>query len=149
MALFLLFSCQNKIVKEKTTDFNTGWSKDSIVSLKFKPADSLQTYDIYFLIRNDQNYPYSNIFVIAQIENDRQISTDTLEYAMADAQGNWLGSGIWDLKESKLVYKKNWHFKGHKPTMIKLRQAVRKAGNIKGDSILRGIKTVGIIIEKH
>ncbi len=150
MALFLLLSCHNKIVVEKTKNLdNLGWAKDSIIQLQFSPEDSLKTYNIYFLVRNDQDYPYSNIFMIAKIENEQYKIIDTLEYAMADAAGHWLGSGIWDLKESKLVYKKNWQFKNTNPTKIQLRQAVRHAGKIKGDSILPGIKTIGIIIEEN
>jgi len=144
-----LVSCHNKTVFKQTEDLpNAGWHKDSIVSLKMTPPDTIKNYNISFLIRNDNNYPYANIFLIASIENNTQKSVDTLEYAMADQEGHWLGSGIWDLKESKLVYKKNYRFHTQKPVTFSLQQAVRKSGNILGDEILPGIKTVGIIIEE-
>jgi gliding motility-associated lipoprotein GldH len=147
--LFGLLSCQNNIVWQQTKDIDPkGWHKDSIVSLSYSPNKTkINTYDIFFLIRNDNNYPYANLFLIAEIDNNKQKIIDTLEYAMADEKGNWLGSGIWDLKESKLVYKKNVNL--DTAITIKLQQANRKTGEKNGDIILPGIKTVGIIIEKH
>jgi len=146
--LFLLFSCNDKVVKEKTLDFDQHyWSKDSIIQLEFKP-EIQQPYQISFLLRNDNNYPYSNVFLIGSIENKKFKEIDTLEYEMADEEGNWLGTGVGEIKESKLVYKKHYIFKDTLPHIISLRHAVRKTGNIKGDSILEGITNVGIIIEK-
>jgi hypothetical protein len=68
---------------------------------------------------------------------------------MADEKGKWLGSGIWDLKESKLVYKTNYTFNNDLPKTFKIQQADRKSGQVNGDMSLSGIATVGIIIEKH
>ena len=136
------------MVLQQTKDINQGvWHRDSIVNLQFKPADTVQAYNLFFLIRNDNRYPYANIFLIAKIANKRQIIIDTLEYAMADEKGKWLGSG-WDIKESKLVYKKNFKFKDTLPVTISVGHAVRKPGNILGDEELPGINTIGIIIEK-
>ncbi len=147
--LGFLTACQNKTVLQQTKDINQNvWHRDSIVSTQFKPADTVQPYNLFFLIRNDNRYPYANIFLIAKITNDREEIIDTLEYAMADEKGNWLGSGIWDLKESKLVYKKNFKFKDTLPVTISVSHAVRKPGQILGDEEVPGIKTVGIIIEK-
>jgi len=146
----VLSACRHSIVFEKTVDIDKpGWHKDSIVDVLYQPADTVQAYDLFFLVRNDNEYPYSNLFLIASIENDRQKHTDTLEYEMADAQGKWLGSGFGDIKESKLIYKKNFRFKDTLPVHIRVQQAVRKTGQTMGDEILPGIKTIGIIIEKH
>jgi gliding motility-associated lipoprotein GldH len=145
-----LSACHNRTVFNQTKDINNdkGWDKDSIVSMTFKPVDTSKVYDLFFLIRNDNNYPYANLFLIAKMTQNHQTVIDTLEYAMADEKGQWLGSGIWDLKESKLIYKKNYRFKDTLPVQMSLQQAVRKSGNILGDQKLPGIKTVGIIIEE-
>ena len=148
LLLVLISSCNNHIVFKQTKDINDlQWHKDSIVSLQFKPQAN-QKYDLYFLIRNDNNYPYSNLFLIAEIEDKNKKQIDTLEYEMADSKGKWLGSGIWDLKESKLVYKKALVFSDTLTQTIRIQQATRKSGSVKGDSLLPGIATVGIIIEK-
>jgi gliding motility-associated lipoprotein GldH len=145
----LLGACQNNIVFEQTKDINQlQWHKDSIINLHFTPVAN-QAYDMFFLIRNDNDYPYSNLFIIAEIEDEKTKITDTLEYEMADEKGKWLGSGIWDLKESKLVYKTNYTFNNDLPKTFKIQQADRKSGQVNGDMSLSGIATVGIIIEKH
>ncbi len=151
LLLFSLFltACHNPVVFEQTKDIDQGtWHKDSIVRMQFKPQDTLKAYDLFFLIRNDNNYPYANIFLIAKMVQGKRVLIDTLEYAMADEHGRWLGSGIGDLKESKLIYKKKYRFKDTLPVQISLQQAVRKSGNILGDENLPGINTVGIIIEE-
>ena len=146
---FSLLGCRKHTVYNKIVDVNNnGWYKDSIVQIKFTPKNIKKPYNISFLIRNDNTYPYANIFLIATMENDQKKIKDTLEYAMANKEGKWLGSGIWDLKESKLIYKKNYRFKDTLPVIISMQQAVRKSGNTTGDLILPGIKTVGIIIEE-
>jgi len=148
LLLNTLVACHNPVVFEKTQDFEDGWHKDSLVTTTFQPKDLANTYNVYFLVRNDNTYPYANLFLIAEIDNGKQTSIDTLEYAMADEKGNWLGSGIWDLKESKLIYKQHYKFKDSLPVTFKVQQAVRKSGQVLGDDILPGIKTVGIIIEE-
>jgi gliding motility-associated lipoprotein GldH len=150
MPMMVFVGCQNSIVWQQTKDIaGEGWHKDSIVSLTFPPQPQEKKYDIFFLIRNDNNYPYANLFLIAEIKHKDKSFIDTLEYEMADEKGRWLGSGIWDLKESKLVFKKQYRVDKKTPLNIKLQQAVRKTGQVDGDSILPGIKTVGIIIEEH
>ncbi len=135
-------------MKQKTVDFDTRyWHKNSIVRLRFTP-DLNQKYTLSFLVRNDNEYPYSNLFLIGTISDGKTSQVDTLEYEMADEQGNWLGTGVGEIKESKLVFKKNYVFKESIPYIISVEQAVRKTGNIEGDKILKGITNVGIIIEK-
>ncbi len=145
----LLGSCNNNIAFEQTNDLDhLQWHKDSIIKMNFKP-ESHQAYDIFFLIRNDNDYPYSNLFLISKIEDEKTKITDTLEYEMADEKGKWLGSGIWDLKESKLIYKSNFVFNDTLPKTFYIQQADRKSGQVTGDNNLKGIATVGIVIEKH
>jgi len=145
----LLASCSPDIVLQQNKDIDSsGWHKDSIIQTEFKPKTD-QIYNLYFLIRNNNDYPYSNLFLIAKITDAKHQEIDTLEYEMADAEGKWLGNGIWDLKESKLVFKNNYQFKDSLTKTISLQQADRKSGQILGDSILKGINTVGIIIEQN
>ena len=50
---------------------------------------------MFIHLRNDNNYPFSNIFIIAEWEADAVLqSTDTLEYQMSSPEGKWLGTGF-------------------------------------------------------
>ena len=72
---------------------------------------------------------------------------DTLEYAMASADGSWLGSGFNEIKESKLWWKGGVILLNEEPLIIEVSQAVRNNGEEKGISKLKGIISVGISIE--
>ena len=101
------------------------------------------------MVRNNENYKFSNLFVIASVRfpNGRIIS-DTLEYAMAKPNGEWLGKGFTDVKESKLWYKEKLVFPGSGTYEFSIVQAMRKNGEAAGITQLEGITDVGIKIEK-
>ena len=104
--------------------------------------------NLFIHLRNDNNYPYSNIFLIASVQagNDL-IFKDTLEYAMANPDGSWIGKGFTEVKDSKLWWKEGFVFPKERPISISISQAVREFGKEKGVSRLKGIESVGISIE--
>ena len=75
------------------------------------------------------------------------LARDTLEYAMADPQGKWLGAGFLDVKESKLWWKADWNPPHSGPYFIEFSQRVRNNGSVEGVSFLDGIINVGVSIE--
>jgi gliding motility-associated lipoprotein GldH len=86
--------------------------------------------------------------VIVSLEQPGGVTkVDTLEYQMADADGNLLGNGFTDIKESKLYYKERQRFKKG-IYKVHIRQAARKTGKVTGVEKLEGITEVGFRIEK-
>ncbi len=128
----------------------TQWHKDSIISFDFNPIDTISTNSIYINLRNNDDYQYSNLFLIVGIDFPNNFSViDTLEYEMADVEGKFLGSGFTDLKENKLEYKSNVVFPITGTYNISVQHAMRKSGDIEGISLLQGITDVGLRIEKN
>ena len=128
----------------------TQWHKDSIISFDFNPIDTISTNSIYINLRNNNDYQYSNLFLIVCIDFPNNFSViDTLEYEMADVEGKFLGSGFTDLKENKLEYKNNVVFPSTGTYNISVQHAMRKSGDIEGISLLQGITDVGLRIEKN
>ncbi len=128
----------------------TQWHKDSIISFDFNPIDTISTNSIYINLRNNNDYQYSNLFLIVGIDFPNNFSViDTLEYEMADVEGKFLGSGFTDLKENKLEYKSNVVFPITGTYNISVQHAMRKSGDIEGISLLQGITDVGLRIEKN
>lgn len=151
-ALFILslVSCtDNLIVSQYKAMPGGGWSADEEVSFTFTEVDSTTTYDIFINIRNDQNYAYSNLFLITQIDfpNGRSIR-DTLEYTMTKPDGQWLGQGHGSIKENKLWYKENIVFPVTGVYTLAISHAMRKNGKVEGIETLEGITDVGFEIEK-
>ncbi|HHC79892.1 MAG TPA: gliding motility lipoprotein GldH [Flavobacteriia bacterium] len=125
------------------------WHKDSIVSFTFNPVDTLSKNNVYINIRNNNDYPYSNLFLIVDIHfPDNNTVVDTLEYEMTDAQGKFLGSGFTDIKENKLEYKTNVAFPTKGTYTFSIQHAMRKSGEVNGITLLDGITDVGLQIEK-
>jgi len=145
----LLVSCDEKRVFDEYKTVGSSWHKDSIVSFELPEVDTTKTYNLFLNVRNNNDYPYNNLFVIVSLdEPDRVTKVDTLEYQMADAQGNLLGNGFSDIKESALVYKRKFAFKKGKYE-VHIRHAVRETGKVHGVKELKGITEVGFRIESE
>ena len=100
-------------------------------------------------IRNNKNYEFSSLFLIAKIEfpNGFQV-VDTLEYEMTDSEGNWLGTGFTELKENKLFYKEKVVFSEKGDYKFNIQHATRSIRDIEGKNPLNGVTDVGLSIEK-
>lgn len=118
------------------------WEVKKEVKFEFKVEDPTLPKDLIFVIRNNNDYPYSNLFVKAYIkdQNQRVFAQDTLNYVLAKPNGEWLGEGFGETKEIKFLFKKRYRFP-HKGTfVIGFNHAMRV-------NRLNGIEDVGIIIE--
>lgn len=142
-----LFSCDKKRVFDDYKSVGDAWHKDSVVSFNLPDLDSTKRYDLFITLRDNNNYPYNNLFLIVSLELANGFTkVDTLEYQMTDPDGVLLGDGFSDIKESKLFYKENVRFRGKYKMNIK--QAVRENGKVPGVTQLEGITEVGLRIEK-
>lgn len=147
--VFGFIACDKDSAFDKYETLPGQWNKDSIVSFEVKDMDSLQPYDLFINIRNTNDYPYSNLYLITSMSFPHgKVVEDTLEYQMAKPNGEWLGVGIGEAKSSKLWYKKAVHFKEEGTYTFKIRQAMRKNGEREGVEELKGITEVGLRIEK-
>lgn len=145
----LFFSACDK--KRVFDDYRSvrGWKKDSVITFDLGTLDTSRVYNLFINLRNTNEYRYSNIFLITnmQFPNGKVIS-DTLEYEMAKPSGEWLGTGFGDVKENKLWYKKNVKFDEVGSYQVSIRQAMRKNDSVDGIKLLKGITDVGFRIEK-
>ncbi|WP_289663799.1 gliding motility lipoprotein GldH [Flavobacterium panacagri] len=147
LAAILLFSCDKKRVFDEYKSVGSAWHKDSVVTFNLPVLDSTKKYNLFVNIRDNNNYPFNNLFLIVAIEAPSGFTkVDTLEYQMAEPDGTLLGNGFSDIKESKLYYKEDVKFRGKYQVHIK--QAVRKSGKIAGVEALEGITDVGFRIEQ-
>ena len=151
MIAIVVLSCDNSAVFDMYKPISkTQWHKDSIINFAFNPIDTISTNNVYINLRNNNNYQYSNLFLIVGIDFPNNYSVvDTLEYEMADANGKFLGSGLTDLKENKLEYKSNVVFPTTGTYTISVQHAMRKSGDVEGINLLQGITDVGLRIEKN
>jgi gliding motility-associated lipoprotein GldH len=147
LVLIALVSCDKKRVFDEYKSVGSAWHKDSIVTFTIPELDTTKRYNLFLNLRDNNNYPYNNLFLIVALEQPNGFTkVDTLEYQMANPDGTLLGNGFSDIKESKLYYKENVKLKGKYKVHIK--QAVRATGKVPGVTLLEGITEVGLRIEK-
>ncbi|MDY7396545.1 gliding motility lipoprotein GldH [Aureibaculum sp. 2210JD6-5] len=150
IVLILLISCTNNLVFDQYKSMpNAEWHKDSIVKFEFNPIDTVSRNNLYINLRNNNDYGYSNLFLIVGIDfpNNYKV-VDTLEYEMTDAEGKFLGEGFTDLKENPLEFKTNVIFPTTGTYTFSIQHAMRKSGEVDGITLLNGVTDVGLKIEK-
>lgn len=145
IVVFILFlsviSCQNENEKVFVNDINNQWKKKNIQTIDFDINDAQNQKNLLFVIRNNNDYPYSNLRLIASIEQSKKkISTDTLNFVLAKPNGEWIGTGFGDTKEIIFQYKLNYKFPQNGKYSVKITQAMRK-------DVLPGIEDIGIKIQ--
>lgn len=140
----LLVSCGSDSVYEKNIDLdNRVWLADSAVSFSFKIVDAVPAYDIYYNIRNTTSYPYQNLYVSYNLENeDGQILlTDLDNINLFDAKtGKPYGNGLGDIFSHEYKAIAGYQFPDSGSFTLKLQQFMRR------DS-LPEILTVGVSIK--
>lgn len=148
--VFVLFSCNERLVYSEYTSLNNGvWKKSDTLRFQLSDMDTLDGHHVFLNVRNDERYEFSNLFLILELEAPSgNTKVDTLEYEMALPTGEWLGKGMGSLKESKLWYKENVVFEETGVYTVNVLHAMRKNGEINGLEDLLGITDVGVQIEK-
>ena len=144
------FSCDDTIefIQFESIE-NAAWKTSKKVRFDFYIQDTISPKNLFIHLRNTSDYSFSNIYVITSLTfPDETKVVDTLQYEMADKNGKFLGSGISEIKDSKLFLKENSIFPISGVYKISLKQAMRKNGNVDGIKELEGITDVGFRIEK-
>lgn len=147
----LFISCDQNLVDSQSVSFSDAkWDLLQAPVFKFEPVDTVNSYDLFLHLRNNHDFEYSNLYLIAEMKFPQgKIVTDTLEYSMATPQGAFLGKGYSDVYENKLWYKEAVRFRESGTYLLTLRHAMRKNGSIDGIAQLEGILDIGYSIEKQ
>lgn len=148
MLTLVLVSCDSKRVFDEYNSVPNKWHKDSIVTFKINPPDTVNSYNLFVNLRNTNTYKYNNLFLIVEMKfpHGRTVK-DTLEYRMADATGKLLGSGLTDVKENKLWYKEAVVFNEAGGYTVNIQHAMRENGKVSGVVELEGITDIGFRVE--
>ncbi|MEP2936622.1 MAG: gliding motility lipoprotein GldH [Gilvibacter sp.] len=149
LALILLSSCSDNAVFSNSTSFSNGWKLQDTVQVQLPVLDSVTNYDLFLTVRNSNDYPFNNLFLIVAMEFPQgKVITDTLEYRMANPDGSWMGTGVGSIKESKLWYKEGVRFLEGGNYKLSIVHALRNNGQLGGVEDLQGILEVGLRIEE-
>ena len=150
--LVVFTSCDSNQVFDQYQSVSKQCSNLDIIEFSFQAPDSINPYNLYVNLRNNNDYKYSNLFLIVEMNfPNGKVETDTLEYEMAKPDGTFLGLGFSDVKENKLWYKgydKPFVFSENGQYKVNIQQAMRENGKTQGIENLQGILDIGFRIEK-
>lgn len=106
-SLILLIQCDSPHFHQEQYGLKNNWDKADPAKFHFEIKDTADHYDFYLLSRNNNEYPYSNLYLFTQLKSPNgEVYTDTLQYYLAFQDGEWIGSGG-SLKELFLMYREN------------------------------------------
>ncbi|MEX1188377.1 MAG: gliding motility lipoprotein GldH [Bacteroidia bacterium] len=143
ISLGVLSSCDDELVYEENRSFtDKQWLESDKQSFEVNITDTLQACDFYFNLRHGEDYPYSNLYVFMKTEfPNGEAAKDTMEFILQNNQGKWNGSGLGDLRDNQILFKKNLRFPLKGKFVFTLEQAMREKS-------LSQITEVGLRIEK-
>ncbi|WP_246067798.1 gliding motility lipoprotein GldH [Changchengzhania lutea] len=150
LSVVLCASCDSNRVFDVYESVPSTWHKDSVISFKINPPDSLNKYNLFVNLRNTSQYKFNNLFLIVEMvfPHGKTIK-DTLEYKMVEPSGKLLGSGYGDVKENKLWYKEAVVFTEAGEYRVNIQHAMRENGKVNGVVELEGITDIGFRIENN
>jgi gliding motility-associated lipoprotein GldH len=151
ISCFLVTNCDSNAVFDAYKPIPNQWNKDTVASFNFKAPDTTKTYNLFVNLRNTNDYKFSNLFLIVELNypNGKAVK-DTLEYKMAAPNGELLGTGFSDVKENKLWFRGfdgPFKFTEDGDYTVNIQHAMRNNGDIKGIVNLEGITDVGFRVE--
>ncbi len=144
---FSLSSCNSDVLFDKSRKVDSkGWNMNDKkeFDLEVSQSDALYSYRFAINLRNTTDYKYNNIFFfVTTIYPDGNITKqDTVECILMNVDGTWKGKGNSNVKDNRFWFAKNVKFPQKGKYTFKITQATK-------DTILSGIKDVGLHIEKQ
>lgn len=140
---FILLSCQAENTHfEDMERIDNNWKKIDTKSFSIPILSKDGKYDLQLIIRNNNQYPYRNLYIFTEIISPKGESLiDTLEYQLADITGKWLGSGMGEIKQNTLIYKENISLQDTGKYKVNISHAMR-------ENNLKGIEDISLMVEK-
>jgi gliding motility-associated lipoprotein GldH len=140
---FVFAACVNINVFEKNQVVEgASWPSGKIFRFEYSSSDTLNPKDIFINLRHTGLYKYNNIFMfVTTIAPNSQSQKDTIEFTIADNKGKWIGSGIGDIHDVRLVYRRNIRFGQTGNYVFYIQHGMR-------ETELKEITDVGIRIEE-
>ncbi len=143
IVLWTAVSCDpGKVTDQYHPVRHATWDADSAYSFTFSIARKTQNHNLYFNIRNDNSYAFSNLWLFATITSPRgEAFTDTVQVILAEPSGKWLGKGFSGIYDNRIIFRRNVFFPESGTYTLQLKHGMRPAQ-------LQGITDIGIRIEK-
>jgi gliding motility-associated lipoprotein GldH len=142
--LFVLSGCTNNTLFNGTKKMdNEQWNMYNPAAFRCTVNDTVKAYDVTFSLRTSTDYPYRNIylFVLTSFPSG-YTQADTVQYAVTNEKGEWIGKGVGDIRELTFHYKSNVYFPEKGVYQFRIIHGMR-------DVDLKGVYDFGMKIHKR
>lgn len=140
--LGVFFSCSEKEVFSEFHSFSKAeWGQNDILKFQVPVYDTLSYYDVFLELRNNNDYPFRNIWLFIDSESPNgEVRSDTLNAELADIYGKWYGKGI-GVYTYSFPYELHMQYKDTGTYVYSIRQGMR-------ENPLKGISDIGLRVSK-
>lgn len=134
-------ACDSSVYNKMKEIPDAKWPMDYPVKFDVDISDTATLFDFFVLLRHNTDYTYNNVyfFITTTMPGD-SITCDTVEFLLADPDGNWIGNGSGFLKTNEILISRKFRFPTEGLYSFEFQQAMR-------DTVLNGITDIGIKIK--
>jgi gliding motility-associated lipoprotein GldH len=122
---------------------NQQWQSSFKAQIDFTVQDTASLYNIFLVLRHADAYQYNNIWIKASVRQPGDINSRTQQYnvILATNEKGWLGSGVDDIYEQRVLIQPQTKFSRPGSYQFTLEQIMRE------DPLLH-VLSAGLRIEK-
>ena len=142
LVLFMT-SCEPIQLYEQNTIYpEHQWASKQVNNYQFNITDTNAAYKIFFVVRHHNAYHYKNIWLQINTQSPSDtVVKQTLNLQLADDQKGWLGVGMDDLYDQRILMNAT-------PTKLKFGIYHFSVQHTMREDPLQGILSTGIRVEK-
>ena len=141
----LVLSCKNEdILYSSHIETNGAWLKNEPIKASLEINES--PIDIYLILKLNEDYPFSNIYLLSNISSPDLKITDTISFKFDYSKNKSLLSRQMRIKTFKIPIRKNMNL--NEKTSVEISHAVRFIDSTRPVMKLEGILDVGILVNK-
>ena len=140
----LLVSCGESgvIVNQSQSIEGAKWTSSDSIVYDFEITDTLNYYDFSILVRNTENYMWSNIYLFSDLRfPNGKVRRDTIEVLLADEYGYWVGHNSGTIVTTSAKFMKHRKFPLSGKYKISITHGMR-------EPILEEVTDVGIKVKQ-
>ena len=102
------------------------WAFEDARKLSVDVQDTITPFNFYVLVRHGANYPYQNLILYFKTYYpNNTYKVDTIDCPLAAPSGQWLGSGLGDMLDNRIMFKRNVQFSQGGTYNFELQHAMR------------------------
>jgi gliding motility-associated lipoprotein GldH len=144
LSMACIYSCDRGRIYESAVRIpDSEWYIREHARFEVEITDTVSSCDVLINVRNNVAYKYMELWLfVSSCSPAGNVRRDTVKIMLADHHGKWLGKGLGDKFDNRLLFQKNVRFPVSGTYVFEYEHAMR-------DEPLTGIDDIGLRIEKH